>query len=289
MMAISLAAVAALGWGVSDFLGGAAQDRRTPVLAVVSVAELIGVALLVPVVAARGLPAADPRLLLGCVAGLAVTLELSLIYAALSAGAAFITAPIGALGTVLAVGVGLIGGDPLTGAIAGGLALAMGGGALSAGAGGEDGRGRMSAGRSAAVCAGGAIGVAGGLIALHGAGRVDPYWTVAIEHLTTAVSAGAIAAAVVRADRRGTARLLPARDRWRALVAIALTGTGGDVAYTAAARGGALSVVAAIASLYPIATVALGGAVAHRRATRLQALGIALALAGAALLGATAR
>lgn len=289
MIAISLAAVAALGWGVSDFLGGAAHDRRTPVLSVVAVAELIGVVLLAPVVAARGLPPADPRLLLGCVAGLGVTLELSLIYAALNAGAAFVTAPIGALGTALAVGVGLVGGDPLTAAIAVGLALAIGGGALSAGAGGEDGRGRISAGRSATVCVGAAIGVAGGLIALPRAGQVDPYWAVAIEHLTTAVSAGALAAAVVRLDGRGTARLLPGRDRWGALAAIALTGTGGDVAYAVAARAGALSVVAAIASLYPVATVALGGAVAHGRATRLQVLGIAVALAGAALLGATSR
>jgi drug/metabolite transporter (DMT)-like permease len=65
-----------------------------------------------------------------------------------------------------------------------------------------------------------------------------------------------------------------------------VTGTGGDVAYTAASHGGALSVVSAIASLYPIATVALGVAVARRRATPLQAIGIAIALAGAALLGA---
>jgi drug/metabolite transporter (DMT)-like permease len=286
MMAIPLAAVAALGWGVSDFLGGAAQDRRTPVFSVVAIAELIGVVLLVPVVAARGLPPADPRLLLACVAGLGVTLELSLIYAALSAGAAFITAPVGALGTALAVGAGLLGGDPLTAAIAAGLALAVGGGALSAGAGTDDGHGRLSAGRSVAVCAGAAIGVASGLVALHGAGQVDPYWTVAIEHLTTAVSSGAIAVAVVRRDRRGTARLLPTRDRWRALTVIALTGTGGDVAYTAASRGGALSIVSAIASMYPIATVALGGALAHRRPTPPQAIGIGLALAGAALLGA---
>jgi len=285
MIAIPLAAVAALGWGAADFLGGVAQDRRTPVFSVVALAELMGAGLLVPVVALRGLPPADPRLLLACVAGLGVTLELSLIYAALSAGAAFITAPVGALGTVLAVGAGLFGGDPVTAGIAVGLALAIGGGALSAGS-GEDGHGSLSPGRLATVCAGAAIGIAAGLIALHSAGRVDPYWTVEIEHLTTAVSAGAIAVLVVRRDRRGTARLMPTRDRWRCLAAIAVTGTGGDVAYTAASHGGALSVVSAIASLYPIATVALGVAVARRRATPLQAIGIAIALAGAALLGA---
>ena len=139
----------------------------------------------------------------------------------------------------------------------------------------------------AVVSAGAAIGVATGLIALHGAGQVDPYWTVAIEHLSTACSAGAIAVFVVR--RRETAKLIPARGRLRALAAIAVTGTGGDVAYTLASRGGALSVVSAISSLYPLATVTLGVAVAHRRATWRQALGIGLALAGAALLGVGAR
>ena len=72
VMAVAFAALAALGWGASDFVGGRAQDRRTPVFSVVAVSELIGVALLVPVVAARGLPPADPRLLLAWVAGLGV-------------------------------------------------------------------------------------------------------------------------------------------------------------------------------------------------------------------------
>jgi drug/metabolite transporter (DMT)-like permease len=288
MMAIGLAALAAVGWGATDFLGGRAQDRRTPVFSVVAVGELVGVALLVPAVAARGLPPADPRLLLACVAGLGVTLELSLIYGALSAGAAFITAPVGALGTALAVGAGLLGGDPLTAVIALGLALAVGGGALGAGLGSDGGRGRLSAGRTAAVCAGAAIGIASGLIALHAAGQVDPYWAVAVEHVTTAVSAGAIAVVVVRRRGPRNARLLPERARWRILSALAVCGTGGDLAYTAASHGGALSVVSAIASLYPIVTVALGAAVAHGRATRAQAFGIAIAIIGAAVLGAGA-
>jgi drug/metabolite transporter (DMT)-like permease len=286
MMAIALAALAAIGWGASDFLGGAAQDRHTPVLSVVAASELIGVIVLIPVVAARGLPPADPRLLLAALAGLGVALELSLIYAALAAGAAFITAPVGALGTALAVGAGLIGGDPLTVAIAVGLVLAIGGGALSAGAGDADGAGRLGPGRSAVVCIGAAAAIATGLIALHGAGQVDPYWAVAVEHTTTAVCAGAIALVVVRRRDRGTLRLVPTRDRWGALTAIALTGTGGDVAYTAASGRGALSLVSTIASLYPVATVALGVAVSRRRTGLAQALGIVIALSGAALLGA---
>jgi drug/metabolite transporter (DMT)-like permease len=99
------------------------------------------------------------------------------------------------------------------------------------------------------------------------------------------VSAGAVAVVVVRRRGPRNARPLPPLSRWPTLTAVALTGTGGDVAYPAASHGGALSVVSAVASLYPIATVALGAAVAQRRATRPQALGVAVALTGAVLLG----
>jgi drug/metabolite transporter (DMT)-like permease len=286
MMVVGLALITALGWGTVDFLGGVAQDPRTPVFSVVAVGELLGVAVLVPVVVAHGLPPADPRLLLACVAGLGVTLELSLIYEALSVGAAFITAPVGALGTALAVGAGLLGGDPLTAPIALGLTLAVGGSALVAGLDADGGRGCLSTGRTAAVCAGGAIGIATALIALHVAAKADPYWTVIVEHLTTGVSASAIAVVAVRRRGRPNAKLLPERSRWRILTAVALCGAGGDLAYTVASRGGALSLVSAIASLYPIVTVALGVAIAHGRATRLQAFGIVIAIVGAAVLGA---
>jgi hypothetical protein len=82
-----------------------------------------------PVLVARGIPPPDsPRLLFAAVAGVAVTCELALIYKAISRGEAYITAPIGALGTAAAVGVGLIVGDPFSVTIAAGLLLALFGG-----------------------------------------------------------------------------------------------------------------------------------------------------------------
>src|SRR5579862_7781527 len=99
LVAILLAAVAAVGWGASDYFGGDASRREVPVFVVVAVAELLGVALLLPALIARGNPPpADPRLLFAALAGLSVTVELSLIYRALGRGEAFITAPTGALG-----------------------------------------------------------------------------------------------------------------------------------------------------------------------------------------------
>ena len=46
--AVVLAAMAAVGWGASDYFGGDASRSEVPVFVVVAVAELIGVALLTP-------------------------------------------------------------------------------------------------------------------------------------------------------------------------------------------------------------------------------------------------
>jgi drug/metabolite transporter (DMT)-like permease len=63
----------------------------------------------------------------------------------------------------------------------------------------------------------------------------------------------------------------------------------GDLACTSASRTGALSIVAAISSLYPLTTIAFGRVLQGQRATRIQLIGIILALGGAGLLGASSR
>jgi len=283
-MGVLLAVTAALGWGAADYFGGDASRRDTPVLVVVAVAELLGAALLVPVLAIRGTPPPDdPRLLLAALAGVAVTVELSLIYRALSRGQAFITAPVGALGTAGAVGVGLVAGDPLGATVAVGLACALLGGGLSAWtspAGAE--RGATGA-QSIAIALAAAAAVATMLTALHAAGRLDPWWATMTEHVSTAVSAGAAGLVGARGSRRIRP---PARVELPSLWLVAGVGVAGDVAYVGASHHGALSIVAAISSLYPLTTIGLARLLRGRRATRLQVAGAALALCGAALLGA---
>jgi drug/metabolite transporter (DMT)-like permease len=282
-MTLALALVAALGWGASDFFGGSASRRHTSVFMVVAVAELIGAAALLPVLTIRAtLPPADPRLLLAALAGVAVTLELSMIYRALASGDAFITAPTGALGSAATVVIGLVAGDPLSLIVAVGLACAVTGAGLSAWTGPATGS-ASAIWHKAGICVGAAAAIAVMLTSLHAAGRLDPYWATAIEHLSTAASAGVVALmsgnGSVR-DRLPECRELPT------LAIVAVVGVGGDVAY-AAAHHGPLSVVSAISSLYPITTIVLGRLLQGHRATRIQLVGIALALGGAALLGAT--
>src|SRR5581483_5800531 len=153
-MVILLAIVAALGWGASDYFGGDASRREVPVFVVVALAELLGVVLLVPVLVIRGTPPPDdPRLLLGALAGLSVTVELGLIYRALGRSEAFITAPTGALGAAAAVAFGLIGGDPIGVALTIGLVCALLGGAITSWR-SPDGapRDRAGAWRAGATC-----------------------------------------------------------------------------------------------------------------------------------------
>ncbi len=284
-MAVILAVLAAAGWGAADFLGGVASQRRTSVLLVVGISELLGVVFLVPVLLARGSPPpANPRLLLAAVAGVAVTIELSLIYVALSRGEAFITAPVGALGAAGAVVIGLLGGDRLDLPIAAGLVLALLGGGVSAWTSGTS-DGPTTAVQTAAICLGAAAAVATMLTCFHAAGRVDPYWATAIEHVSTGLSAG-IAALV--AGRRSLRRGVSSGSPLRALTGIAAIGVGGDLAYAAASHHGALSIVSAISSLYPVMTIVLGLVLQRQRPAAIQLFGTTLALVGAAVLGAAA-
>jgi drug/metabolite transporter (DMT)-like permease len=285
VIAVLLAAAAAIGWGASDFFGGDASRQDTPVLVVVAIAELLGVLVVAPVLIARGTPPpGSPRLLFAALAGVAVTCELGLIYRAISRGDAFITAPTGALGTAAAVGIGLIGGDPVSVTVAAGLLLALLGGGASAWTSPSTRRPGGSPWRTAATCAVAAAAVATMLISLHAAGRLDPYWATAIEHASTSVSAGTAALAGTRGSLR---HRLPGRAEIPKLGLVALVGAGGDLAYTTASHSGALSIVSAISSLYPVATIALGALLLRQRATRVQVAGIALALTGAVLLSAT--
>lgn len=294
-LAIVLALAASIGWGAADFFGGSAS-RGKSVFVIVAVTEAVGLVAIAPVLVVRGAPSGvHPGLLLAAVAGLGVTIELSLVYVALSRGEGFITAPIGALGTAIAVVIGLLGGDSIDLALAVGLLCAIAGGGLSAVTpGDDDGRG-ASAVRSVGICLGAAAGVAIMLISLRAAGRADPYWATAIEHASTALAAGAVAVLSSRGRWRPTGRplagssTLPDRELLPLIALAALTGVGGDVAYASASRHGALSLVSAISSLYAVTTIALGVVIQRRRAGRIQAVGVVLALVGAAVLGAAAR
>ena len=59
-----------------------------------------------------------------------------------------------------------------------------------------------------------------------------------------------------------------------------------NLLFAAGSQRGLVSVVAVLASLYPVVTVALAATLLHERLGRLQAAGAAIALAGVAMIAA---
>jgi drug/metabolite transporter (DMT)-like permease len=291
-MLILGAITAAIGWGISDYAGGDTAQRDAPVFAIVAISEVLGVLLLMPFLVPQEDPIpASPRLVFAILAGFSVTFELGLIYRALSRGRALITAPVGALGAALAVMIGVAGGDPLNVTIVIGLLCALIGSAISSWSSTE----RIGLGglrqSDAAICLAAAASVGITLTLLHAAGPLNAYSVTAVQHAGTAASA-ALAAAFV--GLRSARRSAPQRQtlftprHLAGLLLIAIAGTAGDVGYMSASHRGALSIVAALASLYPLITILLGRVLRGHRATRIQLLGVVVALAGAVLLGAAA-
>jgi drug/metabolite transporter (DMT)-like permease len=286
------AIIAAIGWGISDYAGGDTSQRDAPVFAVVAISEVLGVMLLIPFLVPQADPIPDsPRLVYAIVAGFSVTFELGLIYRALSRGRALITAPVGALGAALAVMLGVAGGDPLSPMIVIGLLCALVGSAITTWSSTE----RIGLGAlrqsDAAICLAAAASVGITLTLLHTAGPLNAYSVTAVQHASTAVSSGLAAAVVAaRAARRRAPQgaTLFTRRGFAGLLLIALAGTAGDVGYMSASHRGALSIVAALASLYPLITILLGRVLRGHRATRIQLLGVVVALTGAVFLGAAA-
>jgi drug/metabolite transporter (DMT)-like permease len=73
---------------------------------------------------------------------------------------------------------------------------------------------------------------------------------------------------------------------WRDLMFVGLLASGATLLFAAATTKGLLSLVAVVASLYPVATILLAGFVLGERLRRPQRLGAAAALVGVGMIAA---
>jgi drug/metabolite transporter (DMT)-like permease len=265
---ILLAALSALTWGVADFSGGKASQRIAPV-AVTVVSQVIAL----PVVAVCLLVVPGRPTLgglgWGAVAGIAGLGGLILLYRALSAGAMAVVAPVTAVtAAVVPMGIGLLA-DRSPGALAlGGAGLAVVAiGLISVGPGA-----RGVAVRPALV---GTALLAGALFGLFFAalGQVSEQagmWPL----LAARISSIGLGAALMLRGRLGVRLPRPVVPWVFAAGALDILA---NALYLGAAARGHLSIVAAIASLYPASTVLLALAVDRERLRPLQIAGLGLA------------
>lgn len=278
MIAVALGLGSSLAWGVADFLGGLASRRRS-VLSVLVVSQMVGLALLLPVVAVRGdgPPAAHHLLVAGTSAFVGVG-ALAAFYRGLAIGTIAVVAPISATAAVVPVVAGLVGGErPGTLQIAG-IVLAVGGVVLASREEPEEGaRGSWATGAGLALLS--ALGFGFFFVLIDSASEGDVFWALLSNRVVGVVMLVGLALAL-----RPSLRL--ERTDARLVVGVGVFDVTANTSFALASTQGLVSVVGVCSSLYPVVTVLLARSVLGERVRAPQLAGVALALTGVVAIGA---
>ena len=283
-MAYFLALASAALYGAADFLGGLAS-RRASTIAIVLVSQaagLVPLALLLFVL--PGAPSGQD-FVWGAIAGLAGSVGVALLYRALAIGTMSIVAPTTAVCAVMVpVLVEAFRGERLPPLTQGGIGLAVvaivlvsqqdssqSGDAAST-------RRVIPPGIGLAFMSGVAIGLFFLALARTSAGA--GLWPLFASRGLSMLVFGAIAAA-------GSHGLRLDREVLKIAVACGVVDMLANALYLLASRGGPLSVVVTLASLYPASTVVLARVVAGERLSRRQGIGVACALSAVVVIVST--
>jgi drug/metabolite transporter (DMT)-like permease len=277
---ITLALIAAIGYGTADFVGGAGA-RRAPTMSIVFIGQMTGAAaMLIVGLASPGTPTlahAGWALL----AGLGSAAGSIFLLRGLSRGRMAVVAPTSAVGAaVLPVLAGLAGGDRPVTLVWIGLVLALPGIWLVSRQ-IPDGVQSSTASRGAFV-----DGLLGGLgfgilfVALGQIPESAGTLPLALNQLT-----GALVTVVVATTLRQTWQPSSrAAAGWG--ITSGLLGASGSLAFVEASHLADLGVVAVLASLYPAVTVLLARVVLSERLSAGQRLGLAFCSAAVGLIAA---
>jgi len=284
-MAVLLALVSALAYGISDFIGGVVSRRVT----VWAVAVVVQCASTLSTAAAALFLAGSPTgsdLLWAVAAGVGSGLGVGYLFRGLAGGRMGVVAPLSAVGAALVpVLFGLVlgerpGGLEILGMLAAlpGIWLVSAAHGSGSGAGHDSGDGSQhGSGVGDGLRAGAAFGLM--FTALSRLSGDAGLWPIA---LSQAVSVLAVVALALLYGGRWVPR---APQAWSAAWAGPLSAVA-VVSFQLATERGLLTVSSVLASLYPAATILLAVVVLGERVHRSQALGLALCGAAVALVAA---
>jgi drug/metabolite transporter (DMT)-like permease len=260
--------MAAATWGSGDF-GGGLLARRTPVLGLVLVSQLVGMVLAVGMAVVRGeTPPLPTDLPWSVVGGLTGAVGIVALYRGLAVGRMGVVAPVtGVLAASIPVLFGIVmqGPPPTLAGVGIGLAIV----AVVLVSRVDDGGGGPS-GIGLALVSGVAIGSFG--VAISQLSEGHAFGPLAIIRATQAV-------AIVAAILLGRAAWRAERGRLPAMAAVGVLDMTGNAAFILAVQAGSLAIAAILSSLYPVTTVILATVFLHERVTRSHAIGIVLAAA----------
>jgi drug/metabolite transporter (DMT)-like permease len=279
VIAIVLGLAAGLSWGVADFIGGI-QSRRMPVVAVVLGSQLAGLGLVGLIVAVRGegIPSGD-FVVYAALSSLGGIIGLTAFYKALSIGAMGVVAPLSSTAAVIPLVVGIASGERPSALQGVGVALAVFGVVLASREATDGAKGSRAVSAGAGLALLSAVGFGCFFIAIDRASDGDVLWAVCVNRTVSVLLLGA-ALLVIRPE----VGLRPADMRTLAIVGVLDIAANGFFAI--ASTKGLVSVVAVLASLYPVITVVLARVVLGERLRAVQRVGALAALAGVALISA---
>lgn len=285
MPAAYLVAIASAAlYGAADFVGGL-TSKRAPTLAVVFVSQAAGAIALITLLPLLP-PATVTRsdLVWGAVAGLAGGSGVAFLYRALAIGTMSVVAPTTAvLAVAIPVVVAIAFGErpsaiTLSGIVLAVVAIVLVSQAAPASAVSPPRPVPSQATRALllAVASGVAIGIF--FLALARTSRDAGLWPLLAARGASAILFALMAVVAGHGALRMPAAVLPMA------IACGLIDMLANALYLWATRGGALSVVVTLASLYPASTVILARVVLHERLARLQVAGVACAFVAIVLI-----
>ncbi|MFZ2176022.1 MAG: DMT family transporter [Rhodococcus sp. (in: high G+C Gram-positive bacteria)] len=279
-----LALVAAVGYGVSDFVGGVAS-RRVAALRVVIVSYPLSVLIVLAIAPFVDGSLSTASLVWGAVSGVAGGVAVWWFYLALASGPMSVVSPLTA---VLVAGIPVLVGIALgerPGLIAfAGIAVALIAVVLVSRESPDAAAGEVAGGRVlrftrnvAVLTVGSGIAFALAFVALHRIGDEGGLWPLAISRLAATMVVWAVAVAAGRF-------VLPHGEPLKLAVYVGFLDVLANAAMMYAFQGGMLSLVSVIGSLYPAATVLLAMVMLGERVSRVQQAGMLLALAAVGMI-----
>lgn len=278
--ALVLALVAAISFGVSDFVGGLAS-RRSQVLRVVCISYPVGLVGMAAVAPLAGGSLDTAAVLWSLLAGIAGGLALLWFFRAMACGPMSVVSPLTALlVAALPLAVGMLIGDRPTAMALAGAAIAVVAVLLVS----REQRGSVDepapvrfTPKVALLTVGSGTAFALYFVLLDQAGEQAQLWPLVISRAVATAVAVVVAAVAgqLRAPRGVPLRLALAGG---ALDVVA------NVAFVFALHAGMLSMVSVVTALYPAATVVLARVVLAEATGRLQRVGLLLAAVSVVLI-----
>ncbi|WP_072691499.1 EamA family transporter [Rhodococcus marinonascens] len=279
-----LALVAAIGYGVSDFVGGVAS-RRVAALRVVIVSYPLSLLIVFAIAPFVGGTLTPSSLLWGAASGIAGGVAVWWFYLALASGPMSVVSPLTA---VLVAGIPVLIGLALgerPGLIAFvGIVVALAAVVLVSRESPDETAGEVAGGRVlrftrtvALLTVGSGVAFALAFVALHEIGEEGGLWPLAISR--------ASATAVVWLVAFSSGHFVPPHgEPLRLAVYVSFLDVLANAAMLYAFQGGLLSLVSVIGALYPAATVLLAMVMLGERVSRVQQAGMLLALASVGMI-----